>query len=144
MRGNHDNGMCFQTMQLIAVAVAMVFVLCVTAGTIGALAKADDGSYMLQSSSATELMGDFGVICFDFGVMCLTHCMHRHIFTVTLSQGHSVQIQTRDSEIRMEYMRNSTLKMLNGCVAVCRMQELICFIQERKSGEQMAVKYISA
>ena len=48
MRGNHDNGMCFQTMQLIAVAVAMVFVLCVTAGTIGALAKADDGSYMLQ------------------------------------------------------------------------------------------------
>lgn len=50
MRGNHDNGMCFQTMQLIAVAVAMVFVLCVTAGTIGALAKADDGSYMLQSS----------------------------------------------------------------------------------------------
>ena len=35
MRGNHDNGMCFQTMQLIAVAVAMVFVLCVTAGTIG-------------------------------------------------------------------------------------------------------------
>ena len=27
MRGNHDNGMCFQTMQLIAVAVAMVFVL---------------------------------------------------------------------------------------------------------------------
>ena len=33
MRGNHDNGMCFQTMQLIAVAVAMVFVLCVTAGT---------------------------------------------------------------------------------------------------------------
>ena len=40
MRGNHDNGMCFQTMQLIAVAVAMVFVLCVTAGTIGALAMA--------------------------------------------------------------------------------------------------------
>ena len=103
MRGNHDNGMCFQTMQLIAVAVAMVFVLCVTAGTIGALAKADDGSYMLQSSSATELIG--GLWCDMF----LTHCMHRHIFTVTLSQGHSVQIQTRDSEIRMEYMRNSTL-----------------------------------
>ena len=35
----------------------------------------------------------------------------------------------------MEYMRNSTLKMLNGCVAVCRMQELICFIQDRKSGD---------
>lgn len=137
MRGNHDNGMCFQTMQLIAVAVAMVFVLCVTAGTIGALAKADDGSYMLQSSSATELMGDFGVICFDT-LYAQTH-LHSNFITRTLSA-----IQTRDSEIRMEYMRNSTLKMLNGCVAVCRMQELICFIQERKSGEQMAVKYISA
>ena len=137
MRGNHDNGMCFQTMQLIAVAVAMVFVLCVTAGTIGHLQRRTNGSYMLQSSSATELMGDFGVICFDT-LYAQTH-LHSN-----LSQGHSVQIQTRDSEIRMEYMRNSTLKMLNGCVAVCRMQELICFIQERKSGEQMAVKYISA
>ena len=50
MRGNHDNGMCFQTMRLIAVAVAMVFVLCVTAGTIGALAKADDGSYIFAKA----------------------------------------------------------------------------------------------
>ena len=134
MRGNHDNGMCFQTMQLIAVAVAMVFVLCVTAGTIGALAKADDGSYMLQSSSATELMGDFGVICFDT-LYAQTH-LHSNFITRTLSAN--------SNSGRMEYMRNSTLKMLNGCVAVCRMQELICFIQERKSGEQMAVKYISA
>ena len=83
MRGNHDNGMCFQTMQLIAVAVAMVFVLCVTAGTIGALAKADDGSYMLQSSSATELMGDFGVICFDT-LYAQTH-LHSNFITRTLS-----------------------------------------------------------
>lgn len=136
MRGNHDNGMCFQTMQLIAVAVAMVFVLCVTAGTIGALAKADDGSYMLQSSSATELMGDFGVICFD--TLCAQTHLHSNFITKTLSAN-------SNSGLRNSYgvYEEFYFEMLNGCVAVCRMQELICFIQDRKSGEQMAVKYIS-
>lgn len=136
MRGNLDRGMGIRTVQLMAVAVSMIFVLCVTAGTIGALAKADDDSYMLQSRSTTELMGNFGVICFDT-------CMHRHIFTVTLSQRRSMQAPIRDLEIRMEYMRNSILKMRSGCVDACRMQVRICFTQVQKKGELRAEKYIS-
>ena len=113
MRGNHDNGMCFQTMQLIAVAVAMVFVLCVTAGTIGALAKADDGSYMLQSSSATELMGDFGVICFDT-LYAQTH-LHSNFITKTLSANSNSGLRNSYGVYEEFYFENA--ERMCGCVS---------------------------
>ena len=113
MRGNHDNGMCFQTMQLIAVAVAMVFVLCVTAGTIGALAKADDGSYMLQSSSATELMGDFGVICFDT-LYAQTH-LHSNFITRTLSANSNSGLRNSYGVYEEFYFENA--ERMCGCVS---------------------------
>ena len=113
MRGNHDNGMCFQTMQLIAVTVAMVFVLCVTAGTIGALAKADDGSYMLQSSSATELMGDFGVICFDT-LYAQTH-LHSNFITKTLSASSNSGLRNSYGVYEEFYFENA--ERMCGCVS---------------------------
>ncbi len=113
MRGNHDNGMCMQTMQLIAVAVAMVFVLCVTAGTIGALAKADDGSYMLQSSSATELMGDFGVICFDT-LYAQTH-LHSNFITKTLSANSNSGLRNSYGVYEEFYFENA--ERMCGCVS---------------------------
>lgn len=113
MRGNHDNGMCMQTMQLIAVAVAMVFVFCVTAGTIGALAKADDGSYMLQSSSATELMGDFGVICFDT-LYAQTH-LHSNFITKTLSANSNSGLRNSYGVYEEFYFENA--ERMCGCVS---------------------------
>ena len=113
MRGNHDNGMCFQTMQLIAVTVAMVFVLCATARTIGALAKADDGSYMLQSSSATELMGDFGVICFDT-LYAQTH-LHSNFITKTLSANSNSGLRNSYGVYEEFYFENA--ERMCGCVS---------------------------
>ena len=65
MRGNLDRGIGFRTVQLTVVAVSVILVLCMTTGIIGAFGKTDDGSYVLQDRSTAELMGDFGVICFD-------------------------------------------------------------------------------
>ena len=100
-------------MQLIAVAVAMVFVLCVTAGTIGALAKADDGSYMLQSSSATELMGDFGVICFDT-LYAQTH-LHSNFITRTLSANSNSGLRNSYGVYEEFYFENA--ERMCGCVS---------------------------
>ena len=46
MRGNLDRGMGFRTVQLMAAAVSVILVLCVTTGIIGAFAKADDERYV--------------------------------------------------------------------------------------------------
>lgn len=113
MRGNHDNGMCFQTMQLIAVAVAMVFVLCVTAGTIGAFAKPDDGRYALQDRTTTELMGDFGVICFDT-LYAQTH-LHSNFITKTLSANSNSGLRNSYGVYEEFYFENA--ERMCGCVS---------------------------
>ena len=137
MRGNHDNGMCFQTMQLIAVTVAMVFVLCATAGTIGAFAKPDDGSYVLQDRTTTELMGDFGVICFDT-LYAQTH-LHSNFITKTLSANSNSGLRNSYGVYEEFYFENA--ERMCGCVSDAGTDMLK---KVRKSGEQMAVKYISA
>ena len=48
MRGNLDRRMEFRTVQLMAAAVSVILVLCVTTGIIGAFGKTDDGSYVRQ------------------------------------------------------------------------------------------------
>lgn len=113
MRGNHDNGMCFQTMQLIAVIVAMVFVLCATAGTIGAFAKPDDGSYVLQDRTTTELMGDFGVICFDT-LYAQTH-LHSNFITKTLSANSNSGLRNSYGVYEKFYFENA--ERMCGCVS---------------------------
>lgn len=113
MRGNHDNGMCFQTMQLIAVTVAMFFVLCVTAGTIGAFAKPDDGSYALQDRTTTELMGDFGVICFDT-LYAQTH-LHSNFITKTLSANSNSGLRNSYGAYEEFYFENA--ERMCGCVS---------------------------
>lgn len=113
MRGNHDNGMCFQTMQLIAVTVAMVFVLCVTAGTIGAFAKPDDGRYALQDRTTTELMGDFGVICFDT-LYAQTH-LHSNFITKTLSANSNSGLRNSYGVYEEFYFENA--ERMCGCVS---------------------------
>ncbi len=113
MRGNHDNGMCFQTMQLIAVTVAMVFVLCATAGTIGAFAKPDDGSYVLQDRTTTELMGEFGVICFDT-LYAQTH-LHSNFITKTLSANSNSGLRNSYGIYEEFYFENA--ERMCGCVS---------------------------
>ena len=113
MRGNHDNGMCFQTMQLIAVTVAMVFVLCATAGTIGAFAKPDDGSYVLQDRTTTELMGEFGVICFDT-LYAQTH-LHSNFITKTLSANSNSGLRNSYGVYEEFYFENA--ERMCGCVS---------------------------
>ncbi len=113
MRGKIERGMGFRTIQLIAVAVAMVFVLSVTAGSIGALAKASDGSYVLQDRSTAELMGDFGVICFDT-LNAQTH-LHSNFITKTLNANSNSGLRNSYG-VYEEFYFESAEKM-SGCVS---------------------------
>ena len=113
MRGNLERRMGWRTVQLIAVAAAMILVLSVTAGSIGALAKADDGSYVLQDRSTAELMGDFGVICFDT-LNAQTH-LHSNFITKTLNANSNSGLRN-SYDVYEEFYFESAEKM-SGCVS---------------------------
>lgn len=113
MRGKLERGMGFRTIQLIAVAIAMILVLSVTAGSIGALAKASDGSYVLQDRSTAELMGDFGVICFDT-LNAQTH-LHSNFITKTLNANSNSGLRNSYG-VYEEFYFESAEKM-SGCVS---------------------------
>lgn len=113
MRGKIERGMGFRTIQLIAVAAAMILVLSVTAGSIGALAKASDGSYVLQDRSTAELMGDFGVICFDT-LNAQTH-LHSNFITKTLNANSNSGLRN-SYDVYEEFYFESAEKM-SGCVS---------------------------
>lgn len=100
-------------MQLIAVAIAMVFVLSVTAGSIGALAKADDSSYVLQDRSTTELMRDFGVICFDT-LNAQTH-LHSNFITKTLNANSNSGLRNSYGVYEEFYFESA--ERMSGCVS---------------------------
>ena len=113
MRGNLDRGIGFRTVQLTAVAVSVILVLCMTTGIIGAFGKADDGSYVLQDRSTAELMGDFGVICFDT-LNVQTH-LHSNFITKTLNAKSNSGLRNSYGVYEEFYFENA--ENMNGCVS---------------------------
>lgn len=113
MRGNLDRGMGFRTVQLIAAAVSVILVLCMTIGIIGAFGKTDDGSYVLQDRSTAELMGDFGVICFDT-LNVQTH-LHSNFITKTLNANSNSGLRNFYGVYEEFYFENA--ENMNGCVS---------------------------
>ena len=113
MRGNLDREIGFRTIQLMAAAVSLILVLCVTTGIIGAFAKADDGSYVLQDRSIAELMEDFGVICFDT-LNAQTH-LHSNFITKTLNANSNSGLRNSYGVHEEFYFENA--EKMNGCVS---------------------------
>ena len=113
MRGNLDRGMGFRTVQLIAAAISVILVLCMTIGIIGAFGKTDDGSYVLQDRSTAELMGDFGVICFDT-LNVQTH-LHSNFITKTLNANSNSGLRNFYGVYEEFYFENA--ENMNGCVS---------------------------
>ena len=113
MRGNLDREIGFRTIQLMAAAVSLILVLCVTTGIIGAFAKADDGSYVLQDRSIAELMEDFGVICFDT-LNAQTH-LHSNFITKTLNANSNSGLRNSYGVYEEFYFENA--EKMNGCVS---------------------------
>ena len=113
MRGNLDRRMGFRTVQLMAAAVSVILVLCVTTGIIGAFGKTDDGSYVLQDRSTAELMGDFGVICFDT-LNVQTH-LHSNFITKTLNADSNSGLRNSYGVYEEFYFENA--EKMNGCVS---------------------------
>ena len=113
MRGNLDRGMGFRTVQLMVAAVSVILVLCVTTGIIGAFAKADDERYVLQDRSTAELMGDFGVICFDT-LNAKTH-LHSNFITKTLNADSNSGLRNSYGVYEEFYFENA--EKMNGCVS---------------------------
>ena len=113
MRGNLDRGMGFRTVQLIAAAISVILVLCMTIGIIGAFGKTDDGSYVLQDRSTAELMGDFGVICFDT-LNVQTH-LHSNFITKTLNANSNSGLRNSYGVYEEFYFENA--ENMNGCVS---------------------------
>lgn len=113
MRGNFDRKIGFRTIQLMAAAVSVILVLCVTTGIIGTFAKADDESYVLQDRSIAELMGDFGVICFDT-LNAQTH-LHSNFITKTLNANSNSGLRNSYGVHEEFYFENA--EKMNGCVS---------------------------
>ena len=113
MRGNLDRGIGFRTVQLTAAAVSVILVLCVTTGIIGAFGKTDDGSYVLQDRSTAELMGDFGVICFDT-LNVQTH-LHSNFITKTLNANSNSGLRNSYGVYEEFYFEDA--EKMNGCVS---------------------------
>ena len=113
MRGNLDRGIGFRTVQLTVVAVSVILVLCMTTGIIGAFGKPDDGSYVLQDRSTAELMGDFGVICFDT-LNVQTH-LHSNFITKTLNANSNSGLRNSYGVYEEFYFENA--ENMNGCVS---------------------------
>lgn len=113
MRGNLDRGIGFRTVQLTVVAVSVILVLCMTTGIIGAFGKTDDGSYVLQDRSTAELMGDFGVICFDT-LNVQTH-LHSNFITKTLNANSNSGLRNSYGVYEEFYFENA--ENMNGCVS---------------------------
>lgn len=113
MRGNLDRGMRFRAVQLMAAAVSVILVLCMTIGIIGAFGKTDDGSYVLQDRSTAELMGDFGVICFDT-LNVQTH-LHSNFITKTLNANSNSGLRNSYGVYEEFYFENA--ENMNGCVS---------------------------
>ena len=113
MRGNLDRGMRFRAVQLMAAAVSVILVLCVMTGIIGAFGKTDDGSYVLQDRSTAELMGDFGVICFDT-LNAQTH-LHSNFITKTLNANSNSGLRNSYGVYEEFYFENA--ENMNGCVS---------------------------
>ena len=113
MRGNLDRRMGFRTVQLMAAAVSVILVLCVTTGIIGAFGKTDDGSYVLQDRSIAELMGDFGVICFDT-LNVQTH-LHSNFITKTLNANSNSGLRNSYGVYEEFYFEDA--ENMNGCVS---------------------------
>ena len=113
MRGNLDRKIGFRTIQLMAAAVSVILVLCVTTGIIGTFAKADDESYVLQDRSIAELMGDFGVICFDT-LNAQTH-LHSNFITKTLNANSNSGLRNSYGVHEEFYFENA--EKMNGCVS---------------------------
>ena len=113
MRGNLDRRMGFRTVQLMAAAVSVILVLCVTTGIIGAFGKTDDGSYVLQDRSTAELMGDFGVICFDT-LNVQTH-LHSNFITKTLNANSNSGLRNSYGVYEEFYFEDA--ENMNGCVS---------------------------
>ena len=114
MRGNLDRKIGFRTIQLMAAAVSVILVLCVTTGIIGTFAKADDESYVLQDRSIAELMGDFGVICFDT-LNPQTH-LHSNFITKTLNANSNSGLRNSYGVHEEFYFENA--EKMNGCIQV--------------------------
>lgn len=113
MRGNLDRRMGFRTVQLMVAAVSVTLVLCVTTGIIGAFGKTDDGSYVLQDRSTAELMGDFGVICFDT-LNVRTH-LHSNFITKTLNANSNSGLRNSYGVYEEFYFEDA--ENMNGCVS---------------------------
>lgn len=113
MRGNLDRKIGFRTIQLMAATVSVILVLCVTTGIIGTFAKADDESYVLQDRSIAELMGDFGVICFDT-LNAQTH-LHSNFITKTLNAKSNSGLRNSYGVHEEFYFENA--EKMNGCVS---------------------------
>lgn len=113
MRGNLDRKIGFRTIQLMAAAVSVILVLCVTTGIIGTFAKADDESYVLRDRSISELMGDFGVICFDI-LNAQTH-LHSNFITKTLNANSNSGLRNSYGVHEEFYFENA--EKMNGCVS---------------------------
>ena len=113
MRGNLDRKIGFRTIQLMAATVSVILVLCVTTGIIGTFAKADDESYVLQDRSIAELMGDFGVICFDT-LNAQTH-LHSNFITKTLNANSNSGLRNSYGVHEEFYFENA--EKMNGCVS---------------------------
>ena len=67
---------------------------------------------MLQSSSATELMGDFGVICFD--TLCAQTHLHSNFITKTLSANSNSGLRNSYGVYEKFYFEN--VERICGCV----------------------------
>ena len=68
---------------------------------------------MLQSSSATELMGDFGVLCFDT-LYAQTH-LHSNFITKTLSANSNSGLRNSYGVYEKFYFENA--ERMCGCVS---------------------------
>ena len=68
---------------------------------------------MLQSSSATELMGDFGVICFD--TLCAQTHLHSNFITKTLSANSNSGLRNSYGVYEKFYFEN--VERMCGCVS---------------------------
>lgn len=68
---------------------------------------------MLQSSSATELMGDFGVICFD--TLCAQTHLHSNFITKTLSANSNSGLRNSYGVYEEFYFENA--ERMCGCVS---------------------------
>ena len=113
MRSNLDRGMGWRTIQLIAVAVAIVFTLTVTVGVVGVMAQADDGTYVLQDRTVTDMMEDFGVICFDT-LNAQTH-LHSNFITKTLNANSNSGLRNSYGVYEEFYFENAD--RMCGCVS---------------------------